>query len=128
MTWRNELPAGETSAHGVRCGGSKPTGSATWPPSTASRTTLYGRAHARDEELEWLRRQGPVVPGLVEALRSERDRFHAVVFFTYLYYPTFFGLAAAPARSILVPTTHDEPALRLGIFREVFARPAPSPS
>src|SRR5207344_3341002 len=55
--------------------------------------------------------------------KAEKDRFAAILFFTYLYYPTYWGLKAAPERAILVPTTHDEPALRLGVFREVFALP-----
>jgi glycosyltransferase involved in cell wall biosynthesis len=77
----------------------------------------------RADEHEFLRLQGPEVPRLVEALRAERERFAAVVFFTYLYYPTYWGLAAVPERAALVPTTHDEPPLRFSIYREVFARP-----
>jgi len=46
------------------------------------------------------------------------------VFFTYLYAPTVLGLEIAPARSILIPTAHDEPAIRLDVFKEVFNRPA----
>ena len=53
------------------------------------------------------------MPRLVNRLEAERDRFDAVLFFTYLYFPTYWGLRAAPERSILVPTAHDEPALRL---------------
>jgi glycosyltransferase involved in cell wall biosynthesis len=59
----------------------------------------------------------------VEALRAEKSRFSAVVFFTYLYYPTYWGLRAAPERSVLVPTTHDEPPLAFSIYREVFGLP-----
>ncbi len=58
----------------------------------------------------------------MEALAAERARFAAVVFFTYLYYPTYAGLLAAPERSVLVPTTHDEPPLRFRIYAELFAR------
>jgi glycosyltransferase involved in cell wall biosynthesis len=77
----------------------------------------------RADEREFLRLQGPEVPKLVEALRTERERFAAFVFFTYLYYPTYWGLAAVPERAALVPTTHDEPPLRFSIYREVFALP-----
>jgi glycosyltransferase involved in cell wall biosynthesis len=82
-----------------------------------------GARRTRAEEREFLRLQGPEVPGLVEALRAERGRFAAFVFFTYLYYPTYWGLAAVPERAVLVPTTHDEPPLRFSIYREVFAAP-----
>jgi glycosyltransferase involved in cell wall biosynthesis len=85
--------------------------------------TLYDRPHGREQEIDWLRRQGPYVPALVRELETARDRFHAVMFFTYLYYPTFWGLKAAPERSVLVPTTHDEPPLRFEIYREMFALP-----
>jgi hypothetical protein len=46
---------------------------------------------------------------LVEAIEKRKDEFGAIVFFTYLYHATYCGLLAAPARSVLVPTAHDEP-------------------
>jgi glycosyltransferase involved in cell wall biosynthesis len=61
------------------------------------------------------------VPALVRHLEEARDAYDAVVFFTYLYYPTYWGLKAAPERSVLIPTTHDEPPLRFSIYDEVFA-------
>ena len=94
--------------------------------ATGSGATPGGGWPTLAEEQEFLRHQGPEVPRLVEALRAEQQRFAAFVFFTYLYYPTYWGLAAAPAiaeRSALVPTTHDEPPLRFSVYREVFARP-----
>jgi glycosyltransferase involved in cell wall biosynthesis len=74
--------------------------------------------------MEWLKRQGPWAPGLIEYLRRQHQQYDALVFFTYLYAPTVLGLEVAPARSILVPTAHDEPAIRLEIFRDVFKKPA----
>ena len=81
------------------------------------------RTPTREEELEWLRLQGPYVPELPEALARETPGFDAVLFFTYLYYPTWAGLQAASQRSILVPTAHDEPPLCFSIFREMFDLP-----
>ncbi len=49
--------------------------------------------------------------------------YDAVIFFTYLYAPTVLGLQIAPERSILAPTAHNEPAIHLGIYKELFQRP-----
>ena len=46
-----------------------------------------------------------------------------VVFFTYLYYTTWFGLPMVADRSVLVPTLHDEPPSRFAIFRSTFRLP-----
>jgi glycosyltransferase involved in cell wall biosynthesis len=123
VTWRNELPAGESEEAGVRVRRYPVAEERDLAAFNAFAEPLYGRAHTREDEVEFLRRQGPVVPSLVEALRHDKGRYAAVVFFTYLYYPTYWGLQAAPERSVLVPTTHDEPPLAFAIYREVFARP-----
>lgn len=123
VSWRNELPEG-TAADGlvtVRRFAVEEERDLEAFNRFAER--LYGLPHTDDEERVWLRRQGPYVPELVRALREDHDRFQAVVFFTYLYYPTCEGLRAAPGRSLLVPTCHDEPPLRFRLYDDVFARP-----
>jgi glycosyltransferase involved in cell wall biosynthesis len=120
LTWRNELPPGEGEISGVRVRRFPVEEERDLAAFNAFAEPLYTRPRTQEEEIEFLRRQGPVAPSLVEALRAEKDRFAAVVFFTYLYYPTYWGLRAAGERSVLVPTTHDEPPLRFGIYREVF--------
>ena len=47
-----------------------------------------------------------------------------LIFFTYLYATTVLGVEVNPARSVLVPTAHDEPAIRLEIYKDVFGKPA----
>lgn len=123
VTWRNELPGGDEELNGVHVRRFAVEEERDLVAFNAYSDTLYGRPHTAAAEAEWLRRQGPYVPALVEALRREASRYAAVVFFTYLYYTTVAGLEAAPARSILVPTTHDEPPLRFEMYRGVFARP-----
>jgi glycosyltransferase involved in cell wall biosynthesis len=62
-------------------------------------------------------------PALIQAIGREGPDHDHIIFFTYLYYNTFWGLRACTAPKTLVPTAHDEPAIRLGIMREVFERP-----
>jgi glycosyltransferase involved in cell wall biosynthesis len=123
VTWRNELPEGITSENRVTVRRFRVEEERDLAAFNAFAEPLYLRAASDEEEQQFLRRQGPFVPRLVEALAAEQDRFDAVLFFTYLYYPTVAGLRAASERAILVPTTHDEPPLRFRIYREVFARP-----
>ncbi len=85
---------------------------------------IFHSPHVRDDEMEWLRQQGPWCPALLEFLERHHHDYDALIFFTYLYAPTVLGLQVAPERSILVPTAHDEPAIHLGIYREVFSAPA----
>lgn len=83
----------------------------------------FAPAHPLSAEDAFIQAQGPVVPELLEHLRRHGRDFDAVLFFTYIYYPTAYGLPLVPERAILVPTAHDEPALRLSAYRRLFHAP-----
>ncbi len=85
---------------------------------------LFGRAQDRLAEERWLRAQGPDCPELLRHLAEQRDRYDGFVFFTYLYEPTALGLPIAGRKALFVPTAHDEPPLRFGLYRTAFAAPA----
>jgi glycosyltransferase involved in cell wall biosynthesis len=85
---------------------------------------IFNNRHSRQEEMEWLKQQGPWSPGLFEYLERHHGNYDILVFFTYLYAPTVMGLKIAPSKSLLVPTAHDEPAIRLGIYQDVFGSAA----
>lgn len=76
----------------------------------------------RLEEI-WMRAQGPYSSRMLSYIREHRDGYRLFVFFTYLYCPTYFGLSLAGRKSVLVPTAHDEPPLKLKIFQTMFDRP-----
>lgn len=67
---------------------------------------------------DWVRVQGPDVPGLEPWLSANSSRFDVAVFYTYLYPTTVFGLpvAARHTPTVLHPAAHDEPMIQLAIF------------
>jgi glycosyltransferase involved in cell wall biosynthesis len=124
VTWKNEYPEGVDRIRGVTV---RRFASAVTRDIEAFNTYsewIYNNPHTRADELEWLKQQGPWCPALIEHLKRQQNQYDVLVFFTYLYAPTVLGLEIVPARSILVSTAHDEPAIRLGIFKDVFSKPA----
>jgi glycosyltransferase involved in cell wall biosynthesis len=85
---------------------------------------IFNNAHTAEDELEWLRQQGPWCPSLIEYLERNHHQYDVLVFFTYLYAPTVIGMKVAPRKSILVPTAHDEPAIHLEMYKDLFSLPA----
>ena len=123
VTWKNEYPEGTDRIRGV---------SVRRFPNARTRDLesfnrysdwIYNSPHTRADELEWLMRQGPWCPSLIEHLRRHQQQYDVLVFFTYLYAPTVLGLEVNPGKSVLIPTAHDEPAIKLEIFKDVFGRP-----
>ena len=123
ITWRNEYPPGGSIFNGVVIRRFKVEKEREIASFNAYSDWIFFNPHTRQDELDWLDRQGPVCPGLVDALGSEEKDHDVVIFFTYLYYNTYWGLKAVRGPRALVPTAHDEPALHLDVMKEVFAPP-----
>jgi glycosyltransferase involved in cell wall biosynthesis len=88
----------------------------------AASRRVFGGPHAREDEEAWVVANGPQSPALVEAVAAARDRFDLFIFYSYRYYPTYFGLPRVAERSILVPTAEEDEAIELPIFHELFRR------
>jgi len=123
ITWKNEYPSGKTILSGV---------SIERFPVIRERDILsfneysdwiFSNVHTQQDEIDWMSRQGPESPELIQAVEREQNDFDIFVFFTYLYYNTFWALPTIKIKKALVPTAHDEPALYLEIMKEVFASP-----
>lgn len=124
ITWKNEYSEGADRIRGVTVRRFANAGTRDLESFNRYSEWIYSHPHTRADELEWLKQQGPWCPALIEHLKRHHQQYDVLIFFTYLYAPTVLGLEVAPARSLLVPTAHDEPAIRLEIFKEVFSRPA----
>jgi glycosyltransferase involved in cell wall biosynthesis len=121
ITWQNEYPEGVDRVRGVTVRRFPTTQTRDLESFNRFSERIFTSQHSRQDEMEWLRRQGPWVPALIEYLERHHQQYDVLIFFTYLYAPTVLGMHIAPKKSILVPTAHDEPAIHLGIYRDLFA-------
>jgi glycosyltransferase involved in cell wall biosynthesis len=124
ITWENEYPEGNDRIRGVTVRRFKNSRTRDLQSFNQYSDWIFHHEHSRGDEMTWLEQQGPWSPGLLEYLKRHHRSYDALIFFTYLYAPTVLGVQIDPARSILVPTAHDEPAIRLDIYKEMFATPA----
>ena len=102
LTWAPHYPEGEEDEAGVRVVRHDAD-----PPDPARaaglvRTLALGPG---DPELEraWALAQGPVAPGLLEAVERERDRHEAFALWTYLYATSQLTAPLVGERAVLVP-------------------------
>lgn len=118
-TWADHYPPGTVDVHGVvvhrfaSAAGRHPRFDALSGPVLAAPAKA-----SRAAALEWVDRQGPVNPALLDA--AEASACDLVAFYPYLYHPTVHGVPRLGRRAVLHPAAHDEPPLRLGVFAEVF--------
>jgi glycosyltransferase involved in cell wall biosynthesis len=123
LTWRNVYRPGVETVNGVRV--------RRFLVDRPRRVRAFGRyadwlyatPHTFFDEAEWVRRQGPLAPSLVEWVRTHADDHDGFLFFTYLYLPTTLGLPLVAHKAVLVPTAHDERPIYLDLFRSLFRTP-----
>lgn len=87
---------------------------------------IISKKHKPSEEdcSNWIIAQGPYCPGLISYLKENESRFDCLIFFTYLYYPAVFGMDINPAKTLFIPTAHDEWPLRMPEYKKIFSAPA----
>ena len=127
VDWANAYPRGWSSCNGVSV--------YRIPVELRRNHHLFSRFNARMStapgvrplavQREWMQMQGPYAPDLVPWMRRHARSFDVVVFITYLYWTTWAGLGecSGAVPTLLHPTAHDEPPLRLSIFQEVLRAP-----
>jgi glycosyltransferase involved in cell wall biosynthesis len=119
ITWRDEVPEGTSVERGVtvRRIRSQAGRNEHFHPLWAQLMEDPGAASPEDCA-KWVAWQGPLATDLVEAVAaSDAD---VVAFYPYLYYPTVYGLPLVRERAVLHPAAHEEPALHLPVFDELF--------
>ncbi|HZI10348.1 MAG TPA: glycosyltransferase family 4 protein [Myxococcus sp.] len=123
LTWENIFPPGPDVVDGIRVLRFPATRVRNMKGFNWLSRQLFHKNNERMREEQWVAEQGPNCPGLLRHLATERDAYDGYLFFTYLYAPTAWGLPLVADRAMVVPTTHDEAALRFGLYRDIFERP-----
>lgn len=123
ITWRNEYPAGVSELgplhiHRFRVDRERSLNRF----HDISAVVFSGGASTSDQE-QWFRENGPESPELLEFLEKHGRQFDRILFWSFRYYQSFFGLPLVADRAVLVPTAEEDPVIRLGILDEYFAKP-----
>ena len=124
ITWKNDYPEGSDRVRGVTVRRFANARARDIHAFNRYSEWIFNNPHSRDDEIEWLKQQGPWCPSLLEYVERNQNQYDVLIFFTYLYAPTVLGVKIAPQKTILVPTAHDEPAIHLELYRELFSQPA----
>lgn len=120
FTWANEYDGGVEEHDGVTVR-RFPTviSTARAERATYEAAMLAGARLGLREQSRWMN-DDVRVPELFHFLLDESDRYRAIVFAPYLFWPAFACGQVAPERTILMPCLHDEPAAHLELFEPLF--------
>lgn len=123
ITWANEYPSGEETIHGVKVRRFPVDFERDIDNFNKKSEIVFQQRSSFNDELEWMRMQGPYSSSLFCFLKEHKIDYDAIIFFSYLYCTTFFGLPEVSEKAILVPAAHDEHPIYLSIFKRLFSLP-----
>ena len=81
---------------------------------------LGGRTLTLGEQQRWINADLRV-PELFHHLLDTVGEYRAIVLGPYMFWTTFAGWQLAPGKTVLLPCAHDEPYIRLELFRPMFS-------
>jgi len=85
---------------------------------------FHGRPHTPEDERAWVRANGPDSPDLLRFIRENKAGYDVFIVYSYRYATAWDALPEVADKAILIPTAEEDPAIHLGIFQEMFTRPA----
>jgi len=124
VSWNNEYPAGESIDGAVRVIRFAVARARRLNEFRSVSEEVFDDQAPRERQEEWFRENGPQVPGLLDHLRQQGHGYDAVLFWTFRYYPSFFGVPLVRDRAVLLPTAEDDHAVHLDITEAFFNTPA----
>jgi glycosyltransferase involved in cell wall biosynthesis len=123
VTWRNAYPAGDSTDGPVRVRRFRVARSRRLHRFRDLSDLVFSGRASIDEQRQWFEENGPFVPDLLDHLVGSGPDYDRILFFSYRYYPTFFGVEKVADRALLVPTAEEDPLIRASILSSFFSQP-----
>ncbi|MDQ3168598.1 MAG: hypothetical protein M3Q55_00490, partial [Acidobacteriota bacterium] len=124
VTWTNAYPPGTSDINGVRVMRFPVTRPRRLKAFADISDEVFDAPSSLDRQDVWFRENGPETPALLEYLEAEGARYDLVLFWSFRYYNTYFGLPLVQDRAVLVPTAEEDPAIWLDAVEPYFRKPA----
>ena len=124
VSWRNEYPAGSSVLGPLTVHRFPVVRQRVIREFADISETVFSGDATPDVQAEWFRQNGPEAPALLEHLKAHGGEYDRILFWSFRYYQSFFGLPIVAERAILLPTAEEDPAIRIGVLADYFTRPA----
>jgi glycosyltransferase involved in cell wall biosynthesis len=123
ITWRNHYPAGETRAGALRVLRFPVARERDMRRFLELNDLIAADLATPDQQEQWFRENGPDAPELLAHLRRHGADYDRVLFWSYRYADTYFGLPLAADRAVLVPTAEEDPLIHVDTLDTFFSLP-----
>ena len=123
VTWANAFPPGQTVENYVRVHRFPVRRTRRLGTFSDVSDEVFDGPTEPERQRTWFAENGPDVPELLDHLRTHGTDYDLVLFWTFRYAPSFFGLPLVANRAVLVPTAEDDRALNLDVLHDYFRSP-----
>ena len=123
ITWRNHYPAGEARAGSLRVLRFPVARERDMRRFMDLSDLIAADRATKDDQEQWFRENGPDSPELLAHLRQHGADYDRVLFWSYRYAGTYFGLPLVADRAVLVPTAEEDPLIHVDALEAFFALP-----
>jgi glycosyltransferase involved in cell wall biosynthesis len=124
ISWRNEHPAGASEAGALHVRRFPVARERSLHRFKEISEVAFSGGASETEQEQWFRENGPETPELLAWLEQHGADFDRILFWSFRYYQTFFGLPLVADRAVLVPTAEEDPVIRFSVLGRLFALPA----
>ncbi len=119
-TWKNEYKKGTETINGILVRRFENSKKRDLNKHIKIQEKAFFATHSRKDEILWIDEQGPYCPELVEYISKNKENYDAFVFFTFRYYPSYYGIQEVGSKALIAPFAEDDPALDLSTTKEIF--------